>query len=63
MRLLHNPQSRSNPMSAKRKDPKEMSNRQRVARIEFLEKRRAKDKAEMATLTEHVMADLNSSRT
>jgi hypothetical protein len=50
------------PMPAKRKDPKQMTNRQRVARIEFLEKRRAGDKTEMALLTEHVMADLNSSR-
>jgi hypothetical protein len=40
-----------------------MTTRQRVARIEYLMQRRYDDKAEMATLTELVMADLNASRT
>jgi hypothetical protein len=48
---------------SRRPDPKQMTTRQRVVRIEYLKQRRHDDKAEMATLTELVMADLNSSRT
>jgi hypothetical protein len=47
-------------MSAKRKDPKELSNSQRMRRIEFLNKRIRSDKAEAATLTEHLIADLKT---
>jgi hypothetical protein len=47
----------------RRPDPKQMSTRQKVARIDYLKQRRHDDKAEMATLTDLVMADLNASRT
>jgi hypothetical protein len=45
---------------SKRPDPKQMTNRQRIARIEFLKERRAEDKKEMAILTEETIADLKS---
>ena len=45
---------------SRRPDPKQMTSRQRVARIEHLKKRRAEDKAEITVLTEETIADLKS---
>jgi hypothetical protein len=47
-------------MPKKTKDPNEMTNRQRHARVEFLDKRMAADKVEKKFLTELIVADLHN---
>lgn len=45
---------------SRRPDAKQLTNRQRIARAEFLDKRIIEDKAEKKHLTELIVADLNT---
>jgi len=49
-------------MPSNPKDPKEMDAVQIARRVKFLKRRMANDKAEADMLTEHLIADLRSSR-
>ena len=52
----------NHPMPSNPRDPKEMDAVQIARRVKFLKRRMANDKAEADTLTEHLIADLRSSR-